>query len=98
MKIPNGASAEFERISDYGAHRKSFLEQAFAISNQPIDLFQAQYFQGFIQQVIDRLKLSRQPLVAQQAPPGSTFNTSQVTWVTARSADNSKDNRLIFLN
>jgi hypothetical protein len=39
MKIPNGTSVEFERNSDYEAHRKSFLEQAFAISNQPVDLF-----------------------------------------------------------
>ena len=53
---------EFERVNALEGRRKLFIEQAFKISLEEVDLIKAYHLKNLNQQVIDKLNLFKQML------------------------------------
>ncbi len=70
-------SGEFGRIGELEMKRKSYIEQAFVVSVEQIDLIRAQHLQSLNQQVVDKLELFRQSVIMQQASLRTASKASQ---------------------
>ena len=70
-------SGEFERVGELELQRKPFLEQAFAVSIEQIDLIRAQHLQSLNQQVVDKLELFKQSVITQQTRLRTASKASQ---------------------
>lgn len=57
---------EFERVGELEGQRKLLIEHAFVASIEEIDLIKAQHLQNLNQQVVDKLNLFKQSVIAQQ--------------------------------
>ena len=70
-------SGEFERVGELELQRKPFLEQAFAVSIEQIDLIRAQHLQSLNQQVVEKLELFKQSVITQQTRLRTAAKASQ---------------------
>jgi hypothetical protein len=70
-------SGEFERVGELEQKRKPYIEQAFALTIEQVDLIRAQHLQNLNQQVVDKLEFFKQSVISQQARLKSASKASQ---------------------
>jgi len=58
---------EFERIDELEIERQPLIKQSFTESIEQLDLIRAQHLQNLNQQVIDRLSLFKESVLAHQS-------------------------------
>ena len=68
---------EFERVGELEMKRKSYIEQAFVVSVEQIDLIRAQHLQSLNQQVVEKLELFKQSVIMQQSRLRTASKASQ---------------------
>ena len=70
-------NGEFERVGQLEIERKLYIEQAFAVSVEQIDMIRAQHLQSLNQQVVDKLELFKQSVIMQQTHLRTASRASQ---------------------
>ena len=70
-------NGEFERVGQLEIKRKLYIEQAFVVSVEQIDMIRAQHLQSLNQQVVDKLELFKQSVIMQQTRLRTASKASQ---------------------
>jgi hypothetical protein len=70
-------NGEYERVGQLEIKRKLYIEQAFVVSVEQIDMIRAQHLQSLNQQVVDKLELFKQSVIMQQTHLRTASRASQ---------------------